>query len=195
MASPTEVAAEIVEDLREGLEEVVPRRGGGRALLSATRAIEPVDPCAVAFGARLASEAWYAWAEPDRGFALGAIGAAYEATSRGRDRFTDVNADCLRLLRDRVWLRPPDSLPAGAGPLFTGGFAFAPEGGSAPNWSSFAPAAMTLPEISVARQGEETFLTVNVVAGAGRDPRGVASRLEGRLASLVAQALPMADPS
>ena len=38
MASPTEVAAEIVDDLREGLEEVVTRRSG-RALLSATRAI------------------------------------------------------------------------------------------------------------------------------------------------------------
>ena len=74
MASPTEVAAEIVEDLREGLEEVVPRRSGGRALLSATREIEPVDPCAIAFGARLASftfdetaEEWLVRFEPDSG--------------------------------------------------------------------------------------------------------------------------------
>ena len=194
MASPTEVAAEIIDDLREALEEVVPRRSG-RSLLSATRPIDPVDPCALAFGARLASEAWYAWAEPDRGFALGAVGAAFEATSRGPDRFGDVNADCLRLLGDQVHLRPSEPLPAGAGPLFTGGFAFAPGGGTAPHWSSFAPAVMTLPEISVARQGEETFLTVNVVPEPGRSPEEILSRIEGRLASLGEHTLPLLDPS
>ena len=194
MASPTQVAAEIVEDLREGLEEVVPRRQG-RALLSATRAIDPVDPCAIAFGARLASEPWFAWAEPDRGFAIGAIGTAYEAQSRGPGRFMDVNADCLHLLRDRVQLRPPEALPAGAGPVFTGGFAFAPDGGAASHWSSFAPAAMTLPEISIATQGDETSLTVNVVPGPGQRPGDIISRLEGRLAALWGHALPLLDPS
>ncbi len=45
--------------------------------------------------------------------------------------------------------------PPGAGPVFTGGFAFAPAGGSAPEWAGFAPAQLVLPEVGLraARDG------------------------------------------
>jgi salicylate biosynthesis isochorismate synthase/menaquinone-specific isochorismate synthase len=189
-----QVAGEILDDLRSGLEEARSRRRG-RTLVSATRRVDGVDPCAVAFTLRLASEPWFAWAEPDRGFSIGAVGTAFEATSRGPERFTEVNADCLRLLRDSIQLLPEGPLPAGSGALFTGGFAFSADGGSATQWSSFAPASMVLPQISLARQGDETFLTVNVVAGAGHDPEETVSRLAGRLAALGDARLPMLDPA
>jgi len=191
---PGQAAGEILDDLRDGLERAH-SRNRGRVLVSATRQIDPADPCAVAFTARLASEPWFAWSEPDRAFALGAFGSAFEATSRGSRRFAEVNADCLRLLRDSVQRLPEGPLPAGAGPLFTGGFAFAEEGGTAPAWSSFAPASMTLPAISLARQGDETFLTANVLALPGADPEEATARLAGRLAGLGDATLPMLDPS
>ena len=63
----------------------------------------------------------------------------------------------------------------GAGPVWTGGFAFAPDGGTSPTWSSFAPASMALPEISVCRTAGETYLTLNALAGSGAGRKGRAS--------------------
>ena len=48
----------------------------------------------------------------------------------------------------------------GAGLVVVGGFAFAPEGGHAPSWAGFAPASMVIPEISLARRGRRTWITV-----------------------------------
>ncbi len=88
----------------------------------------------------------------------------------------------------------PAGLPAGAGPVWTGGFAFEPDGASTPPWSSFSPASMTLPELSICRQGDDTFLTVNAVVAPGDDAEAVAARMEARLAGLRAEPLPLLDP-
>ena len=69
----------------------------------------------------------------------------------------------------------PPGLPAGAGPVWTGGFAFAPDGGREPQWSSLPPALMVLPELSLLRDGERCSLTLNAMletdGGAGRRAR------------------------
>jgi salicylate biosynthesis isochorismate synthase/menaquinone-specific isochorismate synthase len=156
--------------------------------------VDVADPCAAVFASRLASDRWFCWEEPDRGFALAGLGVAHEAASRGEARFEDVGADAARTGRDAILDEPP-GLPAGAGPVWLGGFAFDPEGGSSPTWSSLAPGSLVLPELSLCRSGGRTFLTLNVLAGPGEDVERLAAGPEARLAGLRAEAaLPLLDP-
>jgi menaquinone-specific isochorismate synthase len=177
--------------LREGVERAVAR--GRRTLVSATAEVQDLDPCAAVFASRLASDRWFCWEQPDRGFALAAMGVAHEAGSRGEDRFADVARECLRLNEGAV-LDEPAGLPAGAGPVWTGGFAFDPAGAGSPPWSSFSPASMALPALSLCRQAGSIFLTVNLVVGPDDDPEAAAARIEARLGGLRRATLPLLDP-
>lgn len=167
---------------------------GRRTLVSVTREVEVADPCAAVFASRLASDRWFCWEQPDREFALAGLGVAHEATSRGRDRFRDVADECLRL-GDHPVLEEPRGLPAGAGPVWLGGFAFDPEGGSSSTWSSLAPASLVLPQLSICRRGERAFLTVNAVVQPGEGTERLGEELAARLAALRLDAsLPLLDP-
>ena len=159
--------------------------------MSVTAAVDIADPCAAIFGSRLASDRWFCWQEPDREFALAALGVAHEATSRGRDRFGDVARECLG---GESVIDEPRGLPAGAGAVWAGGFAFDPDGGGSSAWSSLAPASLVLPELSLCRSGADTFLTVNAVVRPGEDAGRKAASLEARLAGLRAGPLPLLDP-
>ncbi len=181
----------LIPSLRHAVERAL--SGGKRTLVSITAPAEFVDPCAVAFSSRLASDHWFCWEQPDRGFSLAAIGVAHEVTSRGNGRFEDVAAECLAL-NERAVLDEPPGLPAGAGPVWTGGFAFDADGASSAPWSSFEPASMVLPELSVCSQGDEAFLTVNLVVSPGDDAARLADRVAARLASLRTDRLPLLDP-
>jgi len=167
---------------------------GRRTLVSVTREVEVDDPCAVVFASRLASERWFCWEQPDREFALAGLGVAHEAASRGSRRFEEVAEECLRL-GDRPVLEEPRGLPAGAGPVWLGGFAFDAEGGATSTWSSLPPASLVLPQISLCRRGERAFLTVNAVAGAGEGTDRLAEELAARVAGLrLGAPLPLLDP-
>jgi len=152
---------------------------------------EAVDPCATVFASRLASDRWFCWEQPDREFALAALGVAQEATSRGRDRFRDVARHCLA--RETI-AEEPVGLPAGAGAVWVGGFAFDPDGGGSSPWSSLAPASLALPELSLCRSGDEAFLTVNAVVRPGDEPAPIERKLAARLAGLRKGPLPLLDP-
>jgi menaquinone-specific isochorismate synthase len=177
--------------LRPAVERALARKE--RTLVSITAPIDLADPCAAVFASRLASDRWFCWEQPDRGFALAALGIAHEATSRGESRFEEVARESLRL-REGAVFDEPSGLPAGAGVVWTGGFAFDPEGTAAPQWSSFAPASMALPELSLCRQGEEAFLTVNLVLAPGDDAGSATERVAARLAGLRDESLPLLDP-
>ena len=180
------------ETLRGLVEKGIGR--GRRTLVSVTVEVEVADPCAAVFASRLASDRWFCWEQPDREFALAGLGVAQEATSRGAARFAEVARECLRTGGEAV-LDEPRGLPAGAGPAWLGGFAFDPEGGASPTWSSLEPASLVLPELSLCRSGERTFLTLNAVVGPGDDAGRVQGTLEARLAGLRAEApLPLLDP-
>jgi salicylate biosynthesis isochorismate synthase/menaquinone-specific isochorismate synthase len=167
---------------------------GRRTLVSVTREVEVDDPCAVVFASRLASDRWLCWEQPDREFALAGLGVAHEAASRGRRRFEEVADECLRL-GDHPVLEEPRGLPAGAGPVWVGGFAFDPEGGSTSTWSSLSPASLVLPQVSICRRGERAFLTVNAVVRPGEGTERLAEELAGRVAGLRLEApLPLLDP-
>ena len=147
----------------------------------------------MAFASRLASDHWFCWEQPDRGFALAAVGVAHEATSRGEDRFGDVARECLALNEGAV-LDEPAGLPSGAGPVWTGGFAFDSEGAGSPSWSSFSPASLILPELSICRVGEDAYLTVNLVVSPAEDADAATERVVARLAGLRLDPLPLLDP-
>jgi salicylate biosynthesis isochorismate synthase/menaquinone-specific isochorismate synthase len=184
-------SASALAQLEEGIERAADRRG--RTLVSVTFLVEGLDPSAVVFASRLASDRWFCWEQPDRDFSLAALGSAHEATSRGPRRFADLAEESLRLAGD-AFVAGADGIAAGAGPVWTGGFAFADNGGSDPTWSSFAPAAMTLPEVSLCRSGDELTATVNAVVARGVDPGAALTRLQRRLAALRDDALPMLEP-
>jgi salicylate biosynthesis isochorismate synthase/menaquinone-specific isochorismate synthase len=165
-----------------------------RTLVSVTSEVGLGDPCAAVFASRLASDRWFCWEQPDRDFALAGLGVAHEASSRGEGRFADVAEECLRVGAGAV-LEEPRGLPAGAGPVWLGGFAFDPEGGSTPIWSSLSPASLVLPEVSVCRSGGRSFLTVNAVVAPGAGIERPGEGLSRRLASLRLEApLPLLDP-
>jgi salicylate biosynthesis isochorismate synthase/menaquinone-specific isochorismate synthase len=190
------VAAESTETLLAALEAALSRADDGRPsrLVSATVEIEPeVDPAALAAGSRLAADRWFCWEQPDRGFALAGLGSATQVVSRGEDRFTDLAERCARVTHDRV-AEEPGELPAGAGPLWATGLAFAPRGGSDPLWASLPPALAVMPEISVVRGPDGAFLTATIQLEPGSDPDALLKRMSGRIGSLREAALTPADP-
>lgn len=182
----------LTSSLQIALEKGVQR--GRRTLVSVTVEVDLADPCAAVFASRLASDRWFCWEQPDRGFALAGLGVAQESASRGKSRFAEVARECSRTGGDPVLDEPP-GLPAGAGPVWLGGFAFDAEGGSSSIWSSLSPGSLVLPELSLCRSAERTFVTVNAVLSPGDDASRVGAALEARLAGLRAEApLPMLDP-
>ncbi|MEK6278427.1 MAG: isochorismate synthase [Actinomycetota bacterium] len=175
-----------------GLERAAGREA--RTLVSVTVPVEGLDPTAEVFSTRLATDRWFCWEQPDRGFALAGVGSALEVVSRGPDRFSEVASACIRSGHNRI-ADGDDDLPAGAGPVWVGGFAFADDGGRSATWSSFAPALMVMPELSICRDRDETFLTLNALGGAGRDPTDALAGLRGRVVGLGDSSLPMLEPS
>jgi menaquinone-specific isochorismate synthase len=182
----------LISSLSAAVREAVAR--GRRTLVSVTVETEVADPCAAVFASRLASDRWFCWEQPDRGFALAGLGVAHEAASRGGDRFADIAEECLRTGRDVV-LDQPRGLPAGAGPVWLGGFAFDADGGSSSTWSSLPPGSLVLPELSLCRSGGSTFLTLNAVVQPGGDAEDYSAASSARLMGLRShEPLPMLDP-
>jgi isochorismate synthase len=176
------------------LEALLAETERRRRLVSVTVPVELSDPSAAVFASRLAGDRWFCWEQPDRdGFALAALGSAHEVVSRGPERFRDLVGACAEAARGRV-SHEPDRLPAGAGPVWVGGLAFAPDGGGAPQWSSFPPALMVMPELALHRAAGRTHLTLCGLSGPGVDPAASSRRLRARLAALREASLPLADP-
>ena len=72
-------------------------------------------PSAIAAGSRLASDRWFCWEQPDRGFALAGLGTAAEVVSRGEDRFATWARAAPGSTHDRVAEEPTGCRPARAG--------------------------------------------------------------------------------
>ncbi len=177
MALPVSLSENVLTpSLAAALDKAAGR--GRRTLVSVTQEVDAADPCAAVFASRLASDRWFCWEQPDRGFALAGLGVAHEASSRGDSRFGYVAEECLRIGSGAV-LDEPRGLPAGAGPVWLGGFAFDPDGGSTPTWSSLSPASLVLPELSICRSGGHSFLSVNAVVKPGEDVRAAGGEPHG----------------
>lgn len=159
-----------------------------------TRPIESADPAAAAFASRRADDRFFCWEEPSRDdFAIGGIGSVHEIVSRGPDRVADLVRDSTALTAGRL-ASEPDSLPPGWGPLWVGGMAFRPDGGTEPQWASLPPAMLVLPELLLSRNREGCAITICAVAGGSRTPEDVMAGARSRLAGLRETALPPLDP-
>jgi salicylate biosynthesis isochorismate synthase/menaquinone-specific isochorismate synthase len=169
------------------LERRLADAGEVRRLVSVTAEVAISDPCAAVFASRLAGDRWFTWEEPDRGFALAGLGSVAEVVSRGDGRFEDLSRGCARIVRGRL-ADEPEELPAAAGPVWVGGFAFDDAGAGSPQWSSFPPALMVLPELSLARVDGATYLTLSAAAG------GAVEDVSRRLSGLRDPRLPLLDP-
>lgn len=177
----------------QGLRRV--RRHGKTVLVSVSEELtQEADPSAVVFASRRASDAWQCFEQPDRdGTAIAGLGAAAVLEAEGQKRFTQLAVRWRELIASAV-TDPPEG-PPGSGLAAFGGFAFSPERGSAPAWESFAPASLVIPEVSLARRGSRTWLTVNASLSADDTVESVLDRVHRRLAELRAPALPLLDPS
>jgi isochorismate synthase len=156
-----------------------------------------LDVSAVVLRARRAGDSFWCMEQPDRdGFALAALGQAAVIERSGSDRFAEVARRARELGRRSSADDPADdaAAPPGSGPVFVGGFSFAPEGGAAPEWSSFAPARLVLPELALARHGGEARLTVCVSVDGDEHPEALLERARARLAELAPASMPLIDP-
>jgi isochorismate synthase len=156
-----------------------------------------LDLTAAILTARRGDDRFFCLEQPDRGgFALAALGEAAVIEARGPARFKEVAARARELGRNTLTGDPAQDpeRPSAAGPVFVGGFAFASDGGSSPEWASLAPASLVLPEVAVARHNGEARMTVCVVADGDEAPDALTERALERLDELGPTAMPLLDP-
>jgi isochorismate synthase len=185
-------------ELRLGRALELARRGGGRTLASVTVPIPAdVDVAAAVLASRRADDRWFCLEQPDRaGYAVCGLGAAALVEASGEDRFATAAAACRRLAT-RTFADDPAldaGRPPGSGPVFLGGFAFASDGGAAPEWGSLAPAQLVMPEVSLARQGDAARMTVTVAVEGNEAVDELLDAITARVARLRAVTMPMLDP-
>jgi salicylate biosynthesis isochorismate synthase/menaquinone-specific isochorismate synthase len=170
----------------------VARRERRRVIASVDVAIDAaVDVSAVVLASRGRDDRFFCLEQRDRGeFALATLGAAELVEAAGPRRFADAAAACRALGHG--------ALTDADGPRWVGGFAFAPDGGSSPEWSSLAPAQLVLPEVVLSRQDGAARMTLTAVVDGDKSADAaavaVAERLADRAASLRADPMPLLDP-
>src|SRR5918992_1919832 len=174
------------------------RRGRAQALASITVPIDPeLDLSAAVLAAKRADDRFFCFEQPDRdGFVLAGLGQAALLEARGSGRFRQVAAAARELGRRSYCddaARDPGR-PAGAGPVFVGGFAFADDGGGSHDWSPLAPASLVLPEVSLARHRGEARMTVSLVVDGDESPEALLERVHRRVEELAPAAMPLIDP-
>ncbi len=179
--------------LEQALQQV--RADGGSRLVSVTSACDrPVDPAAVVTRSRRRAEAWFCLEQPERRSAsLAALGCVRKLSGDGDERFASTSA-AWRELAARARSDSPAGVP-GSGLVAVGGFAFAAEGGASRDWAGFDAASLQIPELSLARQGDETLITVNVDVTPDDTLDSLRARVSGRLEELLEGPIPLLDPA
>jgi isochorismate synthase len=175
------------------------RRSGTGTLATLSVTLDPgMDPAAVVCASRREGEEWFLFEQPERSHAaLACLGRASSIEASGPRRFQAVAERWRELAAAAVTGSAED--PAGAGPLAVGGFAFAPEGGAAPHWEGFAPAALTVPELALVREQRAGVRVVRMTLAALAQPDDVPeellARLQLRVGELRSAPLPLLDPA
>jgi salicylate biosynthesis isochorismate synthase len=186
-------AARLQRRVAEGLRRA--RAAGASTIASVTAELPGEhDPSAIVAASRRPGEPWFCLEQPDRhAIALASLGAVRTLETSGPGRFDALAARWRALAAGAV----ADEAPAapGAGLVALGGFAFAPDGGASPMWSGFAAASLVVPEVSLARHGRSTWLTVNVDIAPDDTDAEATARVGRRLAELREVGLPLFDPA
>jgi len=195
-----QLSLEALRRLERHAEQAVSRARafGEPAVASVTVAVPAeMDLSAAVLGARFEGEPFFCFEQPDRsGHAICGLGSTYAVRASGPGRFAEAAA-CCRMLGARTFaddVARDIGAPPGSGPVFVGGFAFADQGGGTPEWASFAPAHLVLPEVSLARQDGRARLTVNALAKSDDDPAHLVESAQMRLGQVREASLPLIDP-
>ena len=198
--SPFALEAPDVARLDERVRRAISwaRREVGPAFASVTVPVPAeLDMTAAVLAARTPEDRWFCLEQPDRaGFALATLGSATVVEAEGPGRFAEASRRARELSR-RVFaddLARDSMSPPGTGPLWVGGFAFADGGGRAAEWSSLRPAQLVLPEVALARRGDEARLSVCARVDPDDDPESVLEGVLERLRSLRPASMPLIDP-
>src|SRR3954470_7582628 len=196
VVEPQSVLLEALEQ-RLALARSEGRRGGLPGVASVTVPLPvDLDLSAAVLAARRPDDRFFCLEQPERqSFALATVGTAALLEARGPGRFREL-ARAQRELAARTFGGDPGEDPArplGAGPVLVGGFAFAPEGGSSPEWSSLAPAQLVMPELALVRHAGQARMTICVRAD-DESPRAPIERALARLEELEPASMPLLDP-
>jgi isochorismate synthase len=190
-------AAEARLRARIGDGSVRARRTGTPVVVSVSSELQAdADPSAIVYASRVEDEPWFCFEQPDRErIAMAALGSVRTLEAAGPERFDEL-ARRWRELADASLADTPGAHDApGAGLTAVGGFAFAPNGAADPAWRGFAGASLVVPELSLARRGRRTWLTVNLEVAPDDDPARLGARVRERLAALRGGPLPLLDPA
>jgi salicylate biosynthesis isochorismate synthase/menaquinone-specific isochorismate synthase len=156
-----------------------------------------LDPAAVLLAVRGPGERLTCFEQPDRdGYAVCGLGAVARFERAGPARHAETAA-AARAAAGRIHGDSPEQdpgAPPGAGPVFTGGFAFSGHGGDTPAWSGFAPSVLALPEIAIARGRGNARLTATIAVEPGQDGGDEVERVVARVADLREAEMPLLDP-
>lgn len=178
--------------LGEAVREAIDR--GRKTIVSVTVPTLINDPVAAVFASRRAGDDWFCWEQAGGEVSIAGLGVADSVVSRGRDRFTDLAAECAHLSGEALVLDPAGA-GARTGPIWCGGFAFDEHGGESPEWAPFPPARMWLPELVVERAEGSTALSVNIVVSGSSDAGRVVGDALTRVNGLIERELPLLDPA
>ena len=127
------------------------------------------------------------WEHPGEGRWLVAAGCAQSLVSEGEDRFPQLAESARGLYRDMHVAG--DDAPASAGPLLVGGFGFAEDPPSSPDWANFPAARLVLPTRLVVSTPAGSWCSVACAVEAADSAEAVSERLRDELA------LCLRDPS
>jgi salicylate biosynthesis isochorismate synthase/menaquinone-specific isochorismate synthase len=114
----------------------------------------------------------------------------------GANRFKGTVAQCRGWALDAECGDDLVGLPAGAGPVFMGGFSFADSGAQTPEWAGYGSAKMELPELSILRRAGRAWVTLSAVTrpAAQAPAAAIVERLAKRFESLEPASIPLIDP-
>jgi salicylate biosynthesis isochorismate synthase/menaquinone-specific isochorismate synthase len=184
----------LAERVRLARRRAASHRADGVLAAITVRVAGDVDPTAVVAGARRPGEPWFALEQPDRDrSALAALGCVLALEASGGDRFSRLAAR-WRTLAAAAVCDPVDG-PRGSGVVALGGFAFADDGGQTPAWSGFSPASLHVPQVALARRGDDVRLTLAARVCPDDEPAEVIAALRARVDALRFDPLPLWDPA
>ena len=199
-AEPFGLSAEAREAFAARVERAVAvaRRQRAPALAAVTVPVPAeLDASAAVLRAKRPADRYFCFEQPDRdGFVLAGLGCAISLEARGAGRFREV-AVRARDLGRRAHVDDPATdpeRPAAAGPVFVGGFAFAPDGGAVPEWAELSPASLTLPEVAIARHKGQARMTLSLVADGDESADALVERALERTQELAPAHMPLLDP-
>lgn len=149
-------------------------RSRGRVIVAgvSVRVDGGIDPLEHVSAARREGEEWTCFEQPaNDSHAVATLGVALAVTAAGETRFAEIARRCASALDagETGDLADDPDAPAGAGPVWVGGFGFFGDGPYGDVWRDTPPARFVLPRASLVRGRGAARLTLNVAVAPDDD--------------------------